>query len=164
MGITQLVINFFSKLAPLYSVYTELSTCIYIKNSILMKISQWSLFLEQVTLVMKHYSTKPSTQPHYTINVVKFNKPRNQLMLVFKMGNSTIDYSTQYEYLGLSLSENGFYKQAITTLVIQLSWQGHFHVNLMCGASKLSFSKSTPLCHLFYSLVRPVTHFNGQLH
>ena len=38
---------FFLKLAPLYSALTELS--IYAKNSILMKISQQSLFLEQVT-------------------------------------------------------------------------------------------------------------------
>ena len=49
MVTTQFLIDILMKLAPLYSAHIEL--CIYAKNSTLMKISQWSLFLEQVTIL-----------------------------------------------------------------------------------------------------------------
>ena len=53
--------------------------------------------------------------------VVIFNKPRSQLIPIFKIGSSTIEYSTHYKYLGIILSENGSYKPAITTLANQAS-------------------------------------------
>ena len=40
--------------------------------------------------------------------VVIFNKPRSQLIPIFKIGSSTVDYSTHYKHLGIILSENGF--------------------------------------------------------
>jgi len=81
--------------------------------------------------------------------VVIFNKPRSQLTPIYKIGSSTIEYSTHYKYLGIILSENGSYKPAITTLANQAS-KALFM--LMRGASKLSFPKPTLLCHLFDSI------------
>jgi len=92
--------------------------------------------------------------------VVIFNKPRSQLIPIFKIGSSTIDHSTHYKYLGIILSENGSYKPAITTLANQAS-KALFM--LMRGASKLSFPKPTLLCHLFDSLVRPVADYGSEI-
>ena len=49
-------------------------------------------------------------------NVVIFNKSRNQSTPVFKIGEDTIKYSHNYKYLGITLTENGSNKLAITTL------------------------------------------------
>ena len=51
-------------------------------------------------------------------NVVIFNKSRNQSTPFFKIGEDTIKYSSNYKYLGITLTENGFNKLAI--------W--HYHI------------------------------------
>ena len=87
--------------------------------------------------------------------MVIFNKPRSQLIPISKIGSSTLDYCTDYKYLGIILSENGSYKPAITTLANQAS-KALFM--LMCGTSKLSFPKPTVLCHLFDLLEKLISN------
>ena len=76
------------------------------------------------------------------------------------IGESIIDYSSHYKYLGIVLSENASNKTAISTLANQAS-KALF--TLMRGASKLSFPKPTLLCHPFDSLVRPVADYSNEI-
>ena len=91
---------------------------------------------------------------------INFNQSRNNPMPIFQIGESIIDYSSHYEYLGIVLSENASNKTAISTLANQAS---KALLMLMCGASKLSFPKPTVLCHLFNSLVRPVADYGNEI-
>ena len=91
---------------------------------------------------------------------INFNKSRNNPMPIFQIGESIIDYSSHYKYLGIVLSENASNKTAISTLANQTS---KALLTLMCGASKLSFPKPTLLCHLFDSLVRPVADYGNEI-
>ena len=93
-------------------------------------------------------------------NVVIFNKSRNQSTPFFKIGEDTIKYSSNYKYLGITLTENGSNKLAITTLANQTS-KALFA--LMRGASKLSFPKPSLLCHLFDTLVKPVAEYGSEI-
>ena len=93
-------------------------------------------------------------------NVVIFNKSRNQPTPVFKIGEDTIKHSSNYKYLGITLTENGSNKLAITTLANQTS-KALFA--LMRGASKLSFPKPSLLCHLFDTLVKPVAEYGSEI-
>ena len=90
-------------------------------------------------------------------NVVIFNKSRNNPMPIFQIGESIINYSSHYKYLGIALSENTSNQTAISTLANQASKV------LLRGASKLSFPKPTLLCHFFGSLVRPVADYGNQI-
>ena len=81
-------------------------------------------------------------------------------MPIFQVGESIIDYSSHYKYLGIVLSENASNKTAISTLANQAS---KALLTLICGASKLSFPKPTLLCHLFDSLVRPVADYGNEI-
>ena len=76
------------------------------------------------------------------------------------MGSLTIELDTQYKYLGIILSANGALKPAVTTLANQTS-KALF--TLMRGAAKLSFPKSSLLCYLFDSLVRPVADYGCEV-
>ena len=72
-------------------------------------------------------------------------------MPFFKIGEDTVKYSSNYKYLGITLTENGSNELAITTLANQTN-KALFA--LMRGASKLSFPKPSLLCHLFDILVK----------
>ena len=78
-------------------------------------------------------------------------------MPIFQIGESIINYSSHYKYLGIVLSENASNKTAISTLANQASKV------LLRGASKLSFPKPTLLCHFFDSLVRPVADYGNEI-
>ena len=81
-------------------------------------------------------------------------------MSIFKMGETTIKYSSHYKYLGIVFSENGSNMPAISTLANQDS-KALF--TLMRGASKLSFPKLTLLGYLFDALVRPVADYGNEI-
>ena len=89
--------------------------------------------------------------------VVVFGKTRNPS--AFKIGSKTIHCDTSYKYLGIILTANGSFKSAILTLANQAN---KTLFALMRGASKLFFPKPSLLCHLFDSLVRPVTEYGSE--
>ena len=76
------------------------------------------------------------------------------------MGNFTIESNIQYKYLGIIFPANGALKPAVTTLANQTS-KALF--TLMRGAAKLYFPKSSLLCYLIDSLVRPVADYGCEV-
>ena len=110
----------------------------------------------------KNGSTRTRILTYVRVYVLMNNnyQSRNQSTPFFKIGKDTIKYSSNYKYLGITLTENGSNTLAITTLANQTS-KALFA--LMRGASKLSFPKRSLLCYLFDTLIKPVAEYGSEI-
>jgi hypothetical protein len=84
--------------------------------------------------------------------VVVFSRGKVKKIPVFKIGNSIIDFTYDYEYLGCTLNYNGKFKKAIDERVSQAK---RAMFNLLSKMYKMNLPIDIT-CHLFDSLVTPV--------
>ena len=91
--------------------------------------------------------------------IVIFNKYKREPGPQFKL-NDVLETVNEYRYLGIVFTASGSFRRVITTHVNQAK-KSLF--SLIKTASQLFYPKPSLTCHLFDSLVRPVTEYGSEV-